>query len=193
MGRRSRQKQFPQCFPPMPIWYPFECIAFHNGQQNFSHVGQRDDELFSSGENFSPKFASNLFDRLTTRSFRKRMIFTLKGDGTATWAAHANAVAANDSWGGTTMQWIQIMLEFIVDLFFGCRHTHLTRPFTMQSHSYKICLDCGHEMPYSLESMRLLHPWEIMRQEKTADQEMPSALPAMLATGKPYERWKAVA
>lgn len=94
------------------------------------------------------------------------------------------------------MQWVQMGLVFVFDLFFGCRHAHLTRPFTLESRSYKICVDCGHEMPYSLESMRLLHAWEIMRAGKAHPQEMPAVIPA-LATGisstKSYERWKAVA
>ena len=94
------------------------------------------------------------------------------------------------------LQWIQMGIEFVFDLFFGCRHAHLTRPFTMESHSYKICLDCGHEMPYSLEAMRLLHPWEIMRANNAPASEMPTAMPTLtpaLATSKPFARWKAVA
>ncbi len=94
------------------------------------------------------------------------------------------------------MQWVQMGLEFLFDLFFGCRHAHLTRPFTLESRSYKICLDCGHEMPYSLESMRLLHPWEIMRAAKTPAHAMQEPVPALasgISSTKSYERWKAVA
>lgn len=90
------------------------------------------------------------------------------------------------------MQWIQGFFEFIFDLFFGCRHDHLTRPFTMQAHSYKICLDCGREIPYSLQAMRPMSPWEIRRQGKEQPAEIPVTAPA-LSTDKPYTDWKAVA
>lgn len=90
------------------------------------------------------------------------------------------------------MQWIQTIMEFIFDLFFGCRHNHLTRPFTLQSHSYKICLDCGQEMPYSLEHMRLLRPWEIRREPKEQPADIPATVPALVSE-KSYADWKAVA
>ena len=90
------------------------------------------------------------------------------------------------------MQWIQMILDFFFDLFFGCRHAHLTRPFTIQARSYKICLDCGHELPYSLQSMRLLHPWEIPRHAKARPAVTAVDLPA-LSADKPYVGWKAVA
>ena len=32
---------------------------------------------------------------------------------------------------------------FLYEMFFGCRHARLTRPFTLQKHTYKVCLDCG--------------------------------------------------
>ncbi len=99
------------------------------------------------------------------------------------------------------MQWIQMLLEFIFDLFFGCRHAHLTRPFTIEARSYEICLDCGKEMPYSLQHMRLLRPWEIARHAKTYPGQVPADLPALspalvaaaMSTNKPYADWKAVA
>jgi hypothetical protein len=90
------------------------------------------------------------------------------------------------------MQWIQAFLGFIFDLFFGCRHDHLTRPFTLQAHSYKICLDCGRELPYSLTAMRLLRPWEISRQPKEQPAEILVTATA-LSVDKPYTDWKAVA
>jgi len=92
------------------------------------------------------------------------------------------------------MQQIRVILEFIFDLFFGCHHDHLTRPFTLQSHSYKICLDCGLEMPYSVESMRLLHPWEVGHEQKKAQTtEIIPVTVSVLSSDKPYANWKAVA
>jgi hypothetical protein len=35
----------------------------------------------------------------------------------------------------------------------ACRHRHQSRPFTLDNRTYKVCLDCGKEIQYSLESM----------------------------------------
>ena len=35
----------------------------------------------------------------------------------------------------------------------ACRHRHQSRPFTLDNRTYKVCLDCGKEIEYSLESM----------------------------------------
>lgn len=53
--------------------------------------------------------------------------------------------------------------NFFFEIFFGCSHNSLTRPFTLQARSYKVCLDCGRQFPYSLEKMRVLHPWEVRK------------------------------
>ena len=36
---------------------------------------------------------------------------------------------------------------------FGCRHSNQSRPFTLRRYTYKVCLDCGREIPYSLATM----------------------------------------
>jgi hypothetical protein len=99
------------------------------------------------------------------------------------------------------MQWLKLALAFMVDLLFGCRHAHLSRPFTIEERSYKICLDCGQEMPYSVEAMRLLRPWEVLRSERarrTATLPAPAhaGLDAGLQTvpaGKHGSGWRSVA
>ena len=45
------------------------------------------------------------------------------------------------------------ILKNAFDAVFGCRHSHLSRPFTLQRKTYEVCLDCGREIPYSLTSM----------------------------------------
>jgi hypothetical protein len=35
----------------------------------------------------------------------------------------------------------------------ACRHRFQSRPFTLDNRTYKVCLDCGKEIEYSLESM----------------------------------------
>jgi hypothetical protein len=43
----------------------------------------------------------------------------------------------------------------IVDYLFGCRHGHLSRVFTLQGESYRVCCDCGAKYAYSLETMSI--------------------------------------
>jgi hypothetical protein len=53
--------------------------------------------------------------------------------------------------------------NFLGELIGGCSHRHLTRPFTLDHRSYKVCLDCGKELPYSIEQMRAVPAWELAR------------------------------
>lgn len=59
------------------------------------------------------------------------------------------------------MSWLSAICDFVYEMFFGCSHGHLSRPFTLQASSYKVCLDCGRQMPYSLDEMRLLRRGEV--------------------------------
>lgn len=44
-------------------------------------------------------------------------------------------------------------LTRLLDYVFGCHHTNLSRVFTIQRHTYRVCCDCGAEFDYSLETM----------------------------------------
>ena len=46
---------------------------------------------------------------------------------------------------------------WIFQFFFGCRHHHLSRVFTIKNRTYKVCFDCGREfdMPTALVPKRL--------------------------------------
>ena len=52
---------------------------------------------------------------------------------------------------------------FLYEIFFGCRHERLTRPFTLQRSTYKVCLDCGKHVIYSADRMQPLTAREIRR------------------------------
>ncbi|HVM91585.1 MAG TPA: hypothetical protein VMT67_02180 [Terriglobales bacterium] len=43
----------------------------------------------------------------------------------------------------------------IFDFVFGCRHSHLSRVFTMDSRTYRECCDCGATFGYSLDNMSM--------------------------------------
>jgi len=64
------------------------------------------------------------------------------------------------------------VFEFLYDMFFGCRHGRLTRPFTLQKHTYKVCLDCGGQVMYSAERMEPLTAREIRRARKIDEGEI---------------------
>ncbi len=52
---------------------------------------------------------------------------------------------------------------FFYELIFGCRHNRLTRPFTLEAETYKVCLDCGRQIFYSSERMSPLTGREVRR------------------------------
>lgn len=47
------------------------------------------------------------------------------------------------------------MLRAALDFLFGCRHSNLSRVFTVRRRTYKVCLDCGAEFDYSMETMSI--------------------------------------
>jgi hypothetical protein len=87
--------------------------------------------------------------------------------------------------------WLRAIYDFFYEMFFGCSHGHLTRPFTLQASSYKVCLDCGRQFPYSVEKMRLLHPWEIDKQPAMVP--VPISVESGQSEQPDYSRSKAVA
>jgi hypothetical protein len=44
----------------------------------------------------------------------------------------------------------------IIDFLFGCHHVHLSRVFTLQGETYKVCCDYGAKFAYSLQTMSIL-------------------------------------
>jgi len=61
------------------------------------------------------------------------------------------------------MSVISAVLNFLYEVFLGCSHQHLTRPFTLQNETYMVCLDCGKQIYYSAEAMRTLSAREVRR------------------------------
>jgi hypothetical protein len=56
------------------------------------------------------------------------------------------------------MNLIASFFSGVLNFLFGCGHDNVTRPFTLQHRTYKVCLDCGHELPYSAQTMRYVSP-----------------------------------
>jgi hypothetical protein len=49
------------------------------------------------------------------------------------------------------------ILLAILDFLFGCHHVHLSRVFTLEGETYRVCCDCGAKFAYSLETMSIAH------------------------------------
>lgn len=61
------------------------------------------------------------------------------------------------------MTLVHAVLNFLYEIFLGCSHQHLTRPFTLQNETYMVCLDCGKQIYYSPVTMRPLSAREVRR------------------------------
>jgi hypothetical protein len=64
------------------------------------------------------------------------------------------------------------MGSFLFQFVMGCRHRHQSRPFTLDKQTYKVCLDCGMVIHYSLEHMAPLGSRE-QRELKMAKADQP--------------------
>jgi hypothetical protein len=74
------------------------------------------------------------------------------------------------------------MFSKVLDTLFGCWHSRYSFPMTIRTTSrrsatsarvgtYVVCLDCGKELPYDWQRMRLLDP---RRKESTVKEPAPS-------------------
>jgi hypothetical protein len=61
------------------------------------------------------------------------------------------------------MNILRAVFNFLCGILLGCRHDHLTRPFTIQQQTYEVCLDCGKHLFYSADAMRPLSGRETRR------------------------------
>ncbi len=64
------------------------------------------------------------------------------------------------------------ILHFLQEIFLGCRHDHLTRPFTIKQQTYKVCLDCGRHVYYSAVTMQPLTRREVRRMQALLSSEV---------------------
>ena len=42
-----------------------------------------------------------------------------------------------------------------LDFLFGCHHSNLSRVFTINRRTYRVCCDCGAQFRYSLDTMSI--------------------------------------
>jgi hypothetical protein len=51
------------------------------------------------------------------------------------------------------MEWVAEWLLKSYDFVFGCHHRDLSRVFTIEGRTYRVCCGCGVKFTYSLENM----------------------------------------
>lgn len=61
------------------------------------------------------------------------------------------------------VSFLRAVLGFFTEILFGCSHSKLSRPFTLNDETYEVCLDCGKQIYYSAQEMRPLTAWEVRR------------------------------
>jgi hypothetical protein len=45
----------------------------------------------------------------------------------------------------------------VLDFVFGCHHSNLSKVFTIDCRTYRVCFGCGSTFDYSLETMSMAH------------------------------------
>ena len=70
------------------------------------------------------------------------------------------------------MNVLRTIFNFFYEILFGCSHERLTRPFTLQKQTYKVCLDCGMQIYYSPVNMRALNAREVRRMKAVQASEV---------------------
>jgi hypothetical protein len=83
------------------------------------------------------------------------------------------------------MRVLRTIFRFFYEIFLGCSHGHLTRIFTLQDETYRVCLDCGVHVPYSPVTMRPLTARELRRMKAARAGEL-KIIPANIA-GAPLQ------
>ena len=61
------------------------------------------------------------------------------------------------------MSVLRAIIRFFYEIVLGCSHSHLTRIFTMEEETYRVCLDCGKHIPHSPVNMLPLTARELRR------------------------------
>jgi hypothetical protein len=81
------------------------------------------------------------------------------------------------------MNFFRSIFNFFYEILFGCSHSRVTRPFTLEQQTYKVCLDCGTQLYYSPITMRPLSSREVRRMKTVQAGEVRVLSPAAKTTG----------
>ena len=76
------------------------------------------------------------------------------------------------------MRWITDFFTSVLEALFGCRHSNLSRPFTIDAQTYKVCMDCSSQIFYSPETMKPLSARELRRHRTLETSASVAIMPA---------------
>jgi hypothetical protein len=80
------------------------------------------------------------------------------------------------------MRWIMEFFHSVFEAIFGfCRHNNLSRPFTIEGHTYKVCMDCSQQVFYSPDTMKPLSRRELRHLRATEATAAVAMMPATAA------------
>ena len=91
------------------------------------------------------------------------------------------------------MRWILEFLQSIFEAIFGCRHSNLSRPFTIYGHTYKVCMECSTQVFYSRETMKPLSRRELRHLHAAEAAAAVAVMPASDAARRAARRRTAAA
>ena len=60
----------------------------------------------------------------------------------------------------TSQELMRAFSNAIFEWIFGCHHRKLSRVFTIDHKTYRVCFGCGRKLPYSWRAMSLIKPSE---------------------------------
>jgi hypothetical protein len=77
------------------------------------------------------------------------------------------------------MRWIMEFFQSVIEAIFGyCLHSNLSRPFTIEGQTYKVCMDCSQQVFYSRDTMLPLSRRELRRLHSEQGTAAVSVMPA---------------
>jgi hypothetical protein len=77
------------------------------------------------------------------------------------------------------MRWIMEFFQSVIEAIFGyCRHSNLSRPFTIEGQTYKVCMDCSQQVFYSRDTLMPLSRRELRRMYAEQAAAAVSVMPA---------------
>ncbi len=69
------------------------------------------------------------------------------------------------SWSKRILQRAFALAENVYHRIFGCWHTDMSRPFTVNQETYRMCLKCGAHRAFDIERWQMVGPYYLSRPE----------------------------
>ncbi|MCS7079594.1 MAG: hypothetical protein NZ585_06025 [Chloracidobacterium sp.] len=67
------------------------------------------------------------------------------------------------TWPKLVLQRVLRAVENTYHRIFGCWHTNMSRPFTINQETYRMCLSCGAHRAFDLQQWKMVGPYYVSR------------------------------